>query len=95
MRKHFVVIAGAVVAAVLAVGYLWPPILWSLVVVIPLIARGVADMIQTKQAVRRNFPVIGNLRYLLEMIRPEINQYPADATPAAAATRRSFHRYCW
>ena len=75
MRKHFVVIAGAVVATVLAVGYFWPPILWSLVVVIPLIARGVADMMQTKQAIRRNFPVIGHLRYLLEMIRPEINQY--------------------
>ena len=41
----------------------------------PLIARGVADMLQTRQAVRRNFPVIGHGRYLLELIRPEINQY--------------------
>jgi len=59
----------------LAVGYFWRPALWSLVVIVPLIARGVADMVQTKQAIRRNFPVIGHLRYLLEMIRPEINQY--------------------
>src|SRR5262245_41051899 len=32
-------------------------------------------MRQTKHAVRRNFPLIGHGRYLLEMIRPEINQY--------------------
>ena len=49
--------------------------LWSLVVIGPIIMRGVADMVQTRQAVRRNFPVIGHGRYLLEQIRPEINQY--------------------
>ena len=32
-------------------------------------------MLQTKKAVRRNFPIIGNFRYLFEKIRPEINQY--------------------
>lgn len=32
-------------------------------------------MTQTKHAIRRNFPVIGNFRYLLESIRPEIMQY--------------------
>jgi glutamate synthase domain-containing protein 2 len=75
MRRVFVTLACAIVATVLGVGYLWPPALWSLLVIGPLVARGVADMVQTKQAVRRNFPVIGHLRYLLEKIRPEINQY--------------------
>ena len=28
-----------------------------------------------RQAIRRNFPLIGHFRYLLEQIRPEINQY--------------------
>jgi glutamate synthase domain-containing protein 2 len=44
-------------------------------VVLPLIAIGINDLTQTKQAIRRNFPVIGNFRYLFESIRPEINQY--------------------
>ncbi len=36
---------------------------------------GIADLLQTQQAVRRNYPIIGNMRYLLESIRPEIRQY--------------------
>jgi hypothetical protein len=32
-------------------------------------------MAQTGHSIRRNFPVLGNLRYLLESIRPEIQQY--------------------
>lgn len=32
-------------------------------------------MTQTKQTVRRNFPLLGHGRYILEMLRPEINQY--------------------
>ena len=65
----------AVLALVAASALVWPPVLWSLVVVVPLMLRGVADMMQTRQAVRRNFPLIGHVRYLLEQIRPEINQY--------------------
>ncbi|MBK7949277.1 MAG: FMN-binding glutamate synthase family protein [Deltaproteobacteria bacterium] len=41
----------------------------------PIVLLGIVDMLQTKQAIRRNFPVIGHARYLLEMIRPEIQQY--------------------
>ncbi|HWC23769.1 MAG TPA: FMN-binding glutamate synthase family protein [Flexivirga sp.] len=33
------------------------------------------DLVQRKHAVLRNYPVVGHLRYLLEDIRPEIQQY--------------------
>lgn len=36
---------------------------------------GVYDLLQTRHSIRRNYPVIGNLRFLLESIRPEIRQY--------------------
>jgi glutamate synthase domain-containing protein 2 len=36
---------------------------------------GIHDVTQRKRAVLYNFPVVGHFRYLLEMIRPEINQY--------------------
>ncbi len=35
----------------------------------------VYDLLQTRHAVLRNFPVIGHLRYLLEAIGPELRQY--------------------
>ncbi len=75
MRRLLAAVAALVVATVMGVAFVWPPVLWSLLVIAPLVACGVADVVQTRQAVRRNFPVIGHLRYLLEKIRPEINQY--------------------
>ena len=44
-------------------------------VILPIIAVGLNDLLQKKQEIRRNFPVLGNFRYFLESIRPEINQY--------------------
>src|SRR5690606_17163151 len=40
-----------------------------------LAALGVFDLLQTKHSVRRNYPVIGNFRWLIEWVRPEIRQY--------------------
>ncbi len=36
---------------------------------------GIYDLLQTKIAILRNYPVIGHLRLMLEFIRPEIRQY--------------------
>jgi glutamate synthase domain-containing protein 2 len=36
---------------------------------------GLQDVFQTSRAVRRNYPLTGRLRYMLEYIRPEIRQY--------------------
>lgn len=51
---------------------------WWLFAVVPLCALAVvawADVLQRRHAVLRNYPVIGHLRYLLERIRPEVQQY--------------------
>jgi glutamate synthase domain-containing protein 2 len=40
-----------------------------------LTALGIVDLTQTRHAIRRNYPVIGNLRFALEFVRPEIRQY--------------------
>lgn len=36
---------------------------------------GFYDMYQSKRTIRRNFPLLGRMRYLLESIGPEIRQY--------------------
>ncbi|WP_235296675.1 FMN-binding glutamate synthase family protein [Portibacter marinus] len=41
----------------------------------PLILLGVYDMLQTKHALMRNFPLVGRSRYILEWFRPKIYQY--------------------
>jgi glutamate synthase (ferredoxin) len=40
-----------------------------------LVAVIVYDLVQTKHAILRNFPVIGHFRYLLESVGPELRQY--------------------
>ncbi|RAX49353.1 FMN-binding glutamate synthase family protein [Arthrobacter sp. AQ5-05] len=40
-----------------------------------LLGLGIHDVIQTKHAILRNFPVLGRMRFLFESIRPEIQQY--------------------
>jgi glutamate synthase domain-containing protein 2 len=50
--------------------------LWPLVVLfLGLSAIGIYDLLQTRRAVLRNYPLIGHMRYLVESIRPEIRQY--------------------
>lgn len=76
MRTLFIVIS-IVVVVVISLGgmFLSPKIFLSFIVVIPLLALGLWDYFQTKHAVLRNFPIVGHARYILELIRPEINQY--------------------
>ena len=74
-RAIFVITASLAVTAVAGLGALWPPAAWAGLVVAPVVGLGIIDMLQREQAIRRNFPVIGNLRYLAEAIRPEIQQY--------------------
>ncbi|WP_185266953.1 FMN-binding glutamate synthase family protein [Halopseudomonas xiamenensis] len=52
-------------------GWLWP----LLLVAAALSLLGIYDLLQTRHAVRRNYPILGNVRYLVESIRPEIRQY--------------------
>jgi glutamate synthase domain-containing protein 2 len=60
----------------IALGALWNPLLlWWYVLVGPLVVIGTIDLLQKKHAIRRNYPIIGHFRYMLEGVRPEIMQY--------------------
>ena len=48
-------------------------------------AVGVWDILQKRHSIRRNYPILGNIRFGLEKVRPEIRQYflesDMDGTP--------------
>ena len=75
VRQTFVIISLLILSTVGITAFFWAPILWSLLFFGPIIVIGVMDMLQKKHAIKRNFPVIGHGRYMLEKIRPEIMQY--------------------
>ena len=75
MRRLFVISSSLILAIIVIVGIFFPPTLWLLVVAGPLIALGWVDYTQDQHSIRRNFPVLGHMRYFFEAIRPEIYQY--------------------
>lgn len=48
---------------------------WFFVFMIPMLVLTIYDLAQKKRTIIRNFPVLGHIRYILEFIRPEIQQY--------------------
>lgn len=75
MGREFIGASLVVIFIELLFAWFWPPGLWSLILFGPLLVMGYMDYFQTRQGVRRNFPIIGNLRYFFELIRPELQQY--------------------
>ncbi|MDE2353460.1 MAG: FMN-binding glutamate synthase family protein, partial [Betaproteobacteria bacterium] len=66
--------------------WLWPQgrlSAWGVPLFSGLFVLGLVDLWQPYHAVRRNYPILGHLRFLLETIRPEIRQYflEDDITP--------------
>ena len=75
MRKAFLIFAITSVALIALLTFVnWKFIFLGLIF-IPLIIMGFYDMYQSKRTIRRNFPLLGRMRYLLESLGPEIRQY--------------------
>ena len=67
-----------------------PTLLWVVLILGGgLTVLGLYDLVQRSHAVRRNYPSIGNLRWLFEAIRPEIRQYLIEGENEEAPFSRS------
>jgi glutamate synthase domain-containing protein 2 len=60
---------------------IWPSLALSLL--------GIRDLTQTRHAIRRNYPILGNLRFFLEFIRPELRQYIVESNTEAMPFSRN------
>jgi len=66
------VLTGLLTGLALLVSAGWWPL--AILLLLLLILAGY-DLVQTRHSVLRNYPVLGHLRYLMESIRPELQQY--------------------
>ncbi|MBT3327991.1 MAG: FMN-binding glutamate synthase family protein, partial [Gemmatimonadales bacterium] len=53
------------------------------------------DLIQTKHAILRNFPIIGHFRYILESVGPELRQYIVTANDEELPFSRDQRRWVY
>jgi glutamate synthase domain-containing protein 2 len=87
-------------AALFVLGLVLAPVgFWGrTLVAIPglLFLLGIWDVCQPWHSVLRNYPVIGHIRWMVEMVRPEIRQYlledENEATPFSRAQRSLVYR---
>jgi len=89
-RNIFVMLTIFVSTAILLVAWFWPKALWTFLIVLPIVARGIYDMAQRKRTILRLYPIIGHMRFFLESIRPEIQQYFVESDTNGTPISREF-----
>ena len=62
---------------------------WLVAVSGGLTAVGLIDLLQTRRALRRNYPILAHFRFFFESIRPEIRQYFLEDDMVAAPFSRN------
>ncbi|NDS84634.1 FMN-binding glutamate synthase family protein, partial [Francisella tularensis subsp. holarctica] len=74
-RKWYIGFAVFVMVILLSLSLLHASIWFSIGFVAVLAVIAIYDVSQTKHSILRNFPIVGHMRYILEFLRPEIQQY--------------------
>lgn len=79
-----------VIALTLGGMKLWTGWFVILALVAPLILVGLYDMLQSKHAIMKNFPLVGRSRYIAEWLRPKLYQYFIESDTEGAPIARIY-----
>lgn len=90
IRQKFVVLSLLATIGLSALSVFSINWLWGFLLAGPLILLGICDLVQTQHSIRRLYPVIGHFRYLLEYVRPEIQQYFIESDTNGMPISREF-----
>jgi glutamate synthase domain-containing protein 2 len=66
-----------------------PHVGWVAWPALALTLLGLRDYLQTRHSIRRNYPILGNLRFFFEFIRPELRQYIVESDTEARPFSRN------
>ena len=90
MRHNFVLFAVLSTLLLFALSWFSLQWLWGFLITGPIILLGIYDMNQAKHSVLRLYPVLGHFRYMLESVRPEIQQYFVETELEGTPVSREF-----
>ena len=88
MRKLFIILSVVFIVLVGVLGFVWNYFFWLYAIVLPLVLLGIADMQQKKQTLKRNFPIVGRMRWWAEWMRPKVYQYFVESDTDGAPYNR-------
>lgn len=96
MVKAFIAFSCVSILLIAGLGLLFPWVWWLYILVLPVVIMGFLDMMQTKHAIIRNYPVVGRMRYWMEALRPKIYQYfvesDIDGSPVNRVDRSTIYQ---
>ena len=75
MRRQWYLGFGIVLLGLFLVLLMLHDARWFFVFFTPVFIIWIYDLVQKKHSLLRNFPVLGHMRYILEFLRPEVQQY--------------------
>ena len=76
MQRYLVYLLAIILLPVTVVlAFKWPAWYFASALFLAMVVTGTVDVLQTKSALRRNYPVLIHFRYFFESIGPEIRQY--------------------
>jgi len=92
MFARYLALVACFVTMLISAHYLPGPVAWPIFLIAAVLTcMGIYDLAQPLHSVRRNYPIIGRIRWLIEAIRPEIRQYliegEHDKTPFSRSQR--------
>jgi len=90
VRQQFIIFSIVLPILTLIVAQFWSVAYWFLLVLLPLIIIGIADIKQTRHSLLRLYPVVGHFRFLFESIRAEIQQYFVESDTNGQPISREF-----
>ncbi len=90
MRSQFILISAILLLLNGIAISVYQPAMWILLVLIPIILLGIYDILQKQHTILRNYPVIGHARWIMEAIRPMVQQYFVESDLDAAPISRVF-----
>lgn len=90
MLNIVVIITLLINLVVAALWYLGLVHVLFLLITLPILLLAIYDSLQSRHAIMRNFPVLGRFRWLMEFIRPFIQQYFIESDTGGAPISRMF-----
>ncbi|WP_310992009.1 FMN-binding glutamate synthase family protein [Aequorivita marina] len=91
IRFTFIIL---VVVLIIVGTVMWPVYGFS-IIGISIFGIGIYDLFQKEHAILRNFPVLGHMRFLLELIAPELHQYFIESDTDGVPIDRNHRTYVY
>jgi glutamate synthase domain-containing protein 2 len=90
MRPRFVLVSIILLVLSGSATFFYPPAMWFLGLILPFILLGLYDILQKSHTIWRNYPIIGHTRWIMEDIRPMVQQYFIESDLGGSPINRVF-----